>query len=263
MSDNTYTIIEQLDRLGLSESEAKVYVELLKSPKTHLELARATGINRTSMYRLVDELCKKSLVTNQTDDNGTVVTAKDPSTLEVMLTDEEAALKAKRDAFTDILPSLNALTNLGDPTELEVLTYDGIEGLKHMLWHELKAEKEILIYGYGTLEDLVGKGQWAEKHRQKTVERGYFIREIVNKEDNKKKKAFTKVTNFDKSYELREISKSDFDINQTQMTIYNNTVAMYLWQGKRKVGVEINNPGYTNMMRQMFELNWKRAKTFC
>src|SRR5688500_4466321 len=87
--DISNTILEKLYRLGLQSGEAKLYVELLKSPTTHLRLAHATGINRTKVYRLIADLEKRSLVTRRTDDRGTFLVAADPATLEVEVVSQE------------------------------------------------------------------------------------------------------------------------------------------------------------------------------
>jgi sugar-specific transcriptional regulator TrmB len=43
---------------NLSKDEAKLYVALLAGPNTHQKLARQTGINRTKVYRLAEDLIR-------------------------------------------------------------------------------------------------------------------------------------------------------------------------------------------------------------
>ena len=45
--------------------------------------------------------------------------------------------------------------------QFEVIHYQGTEGLKKMLWNELKA-KEILVFGYENTNKFVGK-EFADK----------------------------------------------------------------------------------------------------
>lgn len=262
MLNNKNEFYEKLTILGLTREEAKVYTELLKEAQTHLSLSRLTGINRTKIYRLAEELVKKSLVTKETNDRGNYLVAKDPSTLGVGIANDEATLKKKRATYQSVLPDLEALLNIGGSDDLQVLTYDGKEGLKHMLWHELKTKDEILILGYGVMEDLVGKGKWAEKHRERTISAGYKIHELMNGKPDPSgyMTDFTQVARFKKIYELRYISDEILNITDNQIAIYNDTVAIYLSRGKRKVGVEIINRPYADMMRQMFNMYWKQAK---
>jgi sugar-specific transcriptional regulator TrmB len=71
--------------LGLSSDEATIYLEFLKGRTSHFKLAQATGINRTKVYGLADQLENRSLVTKRVDDRGMALVATGPSTLEVEL----------------------------------------------------------------------------------------------------------------------------------------------------------------------------------
>lgn len=256
---NNKNILSYLCSLGLSTDEAAVYLELLRGPRSHLELARATGINRTKVYRLADELEKRSLVTTRTDDSGTLLAAADPRTLEVELVTREETLKNQRAIFHHLLPTLEAIGS-GDEsvTNFSTQTYEGVEGFKQMLWHELKTENEILIFGSGTIENLVDSKRWAEKHRTMTIEANYSVREILN--PGRKSKDFTKNAYFKSHhYQERFISPEILLLNQ-QVAVYNNTVATYCWRNAHKVGVEVTNASHATMMRQMFEHYWSVAR---
>lgn len=253
--NNKDIIFEQLRILGLTTEEGRLYIELLKEPSTHLKLAHATGINRTKVYRLVDELEKRSLIAKRTDDRGTFLVAADPSTLEVALVTQEKKLEAQRTAFSQLLP---ALSELGKPDaqEFVVMTYEGVEGFKQMLWHELKTKGEELIFGSGTIQDLVPEHNWAEKHRAMTVEAGYTIREIIN--PGEKDKPFTLNDAYMHRYTHRQIPGDVLRLKD-QVCIYNNVVATYHWRNDEKVGFEVISESYASMVRQIFENYWQVA----
>jgi DNA-binding MarR family transcriptional regulator len=249
------TPLEQLIKLGLSGAEARLYLELLREPTTHLKLAHATGINRTKVYRIADDLEKRSLVAKRIDDRGTFLVATDPSKLEISLIDQEDSLKQKRAAFTQLMPML-ALFKQNDTKEFIVHTYDGVDGFKQMLWHELKTKGEELILGCGTIEDVVPDPRWAEKHRQMTVDAGYTIREIINVGD--KDEPFTLNKNFMTRYSHRVIPSDVLPLGQ-QICIYNDTIAIYHWRHDQKVGLEITSAPFAAMMRDVFEMYWQKA----
>jgi sugar-specific transcriptional regulator TrmB len=255
-SSNNDLIIDQLRTIGLGYYESKIYLELLNGPRSHLKLAQATGINRTKVYRLVEELEKQSLVSRQTDDTGTFLVASDPSTLEVALVTAEEELHRQRIAFDRLMPTLKELQQ-GSGPDFAVNTYEGIEGLKQMLWHELKAQGEVVLFGSGAIQDLVADQRWAEKHRTKSVEANYTIREIINPEG--KLEDFTDNKEFLKHYTKRYIDPSILHLDQ-QTVIYNDTVATYNWRKEQKVGVEIISASHATMMRQVFESFWLLAE---
>lgn len=248
--------MERLRLLGLNSQEAKLYVELLKEPATHLRLAHATGINRTKIYRLASDLEKRSLITRRTDDRGTFLVAADPATLEVALITQEARLKAQRQAFDALLPMLTPLKQ-ADTHAFIVHTYEGKEGFQQMLWHELKTKGENLIFGRGNIDDLAADPDWGEKHRQLTVDAGYTIREILNPGETTN--PFTLNEAFMERFRHRLIA-TDVLLLKIQISIYNDTVATYHWREDQKVGVEIINRDYAQMMRQLFERYWQLAK---
>jgi sugar-specific transcriptional regulator TrmB len=258
MLNNKNDIQKYLTAYGLSVDEAKVYLALLEKPLSHLELARKTGVNRTKIYRIADDLERLSLVKTEQQDSGRLLSASEPKNLEVTLVDKEQELKTKKAVLSELLPSLeNMFRASAQDLKFSVSTYEGVAGMKQMLWNELKTEGEILVFGSGTLEDLVGSKRWAETHRQKTLDVDYKIREINNRV--KKPIKFTSNSNFLDNFERRHIDESILDLEQ-QIAIYNDTVAIYHWRDDQKVGVEIHNKAYANTMRQMFESYWEIAE---
>lgn len=249
--NNENTILQKLRALNLGSDEARLYLELLKGPATHLRLARATGINRTKVYRLIDQLEKRSLVGVRSDDRGTFLIAADPATLEIELVTQEEAVKIQREAFETLMPVLKLIKN-NDTSSFIVHTYEGVEGFKQMLWHELKAKNENLVFGCGSLHELVGNQRWIKQHEERLVAAGYHVREIINPGESEM--TFT----FKKHRDFRVIPKEILAL-ESQLSIYNNTVAIYHWRHEQKVGIEILNAGYADTMRQMFQDYWVQA----
>ncbi len=259
--NNKDTLLLNLKKLGLSPDECKVYLSLLDSSKSHLELARKTGVNRTKIYRIADDLTKRGLITVEQDDLGKRLAANSPSNLEIALTTAEEKLNLQRQLLDIVMPDLQDLFASADTKhahDFVVNTYEGVDGFKQMLWNELKTEGELLAFGDGTLQGLVDDERWAEKHRTKTVEAGYTLREILNPKS--KPANFTKNTEFiDKVFNKRIISRDILPLNH-QLIIYNDTVAVYNWREGKKVGVEIVNPAFAAMQRAIFEHYWQLAQ---
>ncbi len=260
MLNNKNNILLNLRRLGLSSDECKVYLALLEDSMSHLEIARKTSVNRTKVYRIADNLIKRGLITEVMNDEGRELAANDPANLEIVLTTEEEKIKAQKDLLKQTMPSLKEMFENGDkPDENDfvVNTYEGVDGFKQMLWNELIAKEEILIFGSGTIQDLIASPRWAEKHRAKTLEAGYIIREILNPKGKPNK--FTNNEDFMNAYQRRYISPKKLELSH-QSCIYNNTVAIYNWRNGQKVGTEIINKQYADMQRMIFENYWKVAK---
>lgn len=254
-------LLLSLKKLGLTPDEAKVYLTLMDEPMSRLEIARKSGVNRTKVYRIAEELIKRGLATEEMNDEGRELAAAPPSNLEIAITTAEEKNKSRRNIYEQTLPDLQAIYEAGDqpdPNDFVVNTYEGIDGFKQMLWNELKTKKEILIFGSGTIQDLITSSRWAEKHRIKTLESGYKIREILNPDG--KPENFTKNKDFVKTaYQKRYISPQVLPLGH-QIAIYNNSVSIYNWRNDQKVGTEIVNKIYADTMRAVFEKYWKISK---
>ncbi|HSW99786.1 MAG TPA: helix-turn-helix domain-containing protein [Patescibacteria group bacterium] len=254
MMNSKDTILHRLQGLGLESDEAQVFLELLKGPATHLKLARATGINRSKVYRLASELEKRSLISVRSDDRGTFLIASDPATLEVELVTQEEKIKNQRESFESLMPVLELIRN-NDASGFIVHTYEGEEGFKQMMWHELKTKGENVMFGCGSLKELVNNKRWVEQHQKRMLEANYSIREIINPGETDK--TFTINTH----YKYRTLSRDILPLDD-QIATYNDTVAIYHWRQDQKVGIEIINQGYARTTRKMFETYWGLAQTF-
>lgn len=254
--NNSADMYRILYDLNLNQDEAKIYVSLLEKPNTHLQLARITGVNRTKVYRLVEQLEKRGIVSRRSDDRGVFLVANDPNVFEIELTVQEERLKHRRRVLEDAVPELRSFYN-DAKNPFVIHTYEGQEGLRQMQWHELETNGELLTFGNTTLEDMVSDHHWAERMRNRTVERGYRIREIYN--ESGRSPDFTTNPDYLALYEARRVSEAELPV-ATPMVIYNDTVAIYQFTDGKRVGVEIINKGFARTMKSVFELYWKSAE---
>jgi sugar-specific transcriptional regulator TrmB len=262
MLNNKNNIVTNLRRLGLTADEAVIYIALLEKPMSHLELARETKINRTKIYRLADNLKEKSLITIKQRDDGKFLSATTPTNLEVALDNQEHLLDLKKRVLENTLPVLSSLFNspITSKDFFTVNTYQGVSGLKQMLWNELKTEGEICIFSHDTLDSFAGR-TWAEKYRTRLASAGIPHRSLENTE-SKHVLDFTQAEGYRDIYKARLLPREVFDIKQ-ELTIHDGTVSIYNWTGGEdalRVGVEIKNQDFANFMKSIFENYWKIAQ---
>jgi len=254
MLNNIEHLAERLRECNLTKDEACLYVALLRQPNTHLRLSHITGINRTKVYRLIEQLEQRSLVARRSDDRGTFLVAKDPSALEIGLIAQEQELKKQRAVLESLMPVLEVLKSQ-ESNAFVVHTYEGIGGMKQMQWHELRTQDELLVLGNVTVEDLTLNRSWSEKHRALSVEAGYKIREIIN--EPYANSHFTENDDFlQRTYKARTVSKEALPVN-TPIVIYNNTVAIYTYRQEKRMGLEIMSDAFAATMRHIFEHYWQ------
>ena len=63
-------LVSDLEQLGLSEEEAKVYLAVLELGGSYVSaIAKKAGIHRVSCYHTLDNLKKKGVISSFTKDN--------------------------------------------------------------------------------------------------------------------------------------------------------------------------------------------------
>lgn len=115
--------ITSLTRLGLSANEAKIYVCLLKILEgTVFEIAKRSGIPRTTTYTTLESLKAQGLVTVFRKNNVQYFTPENPKQILTIL-------QHKQEIINEILPSLQALS-LGTDVQPSVKMFTGTQGMK-------------------------------------------------------------------------------------------------------------------------------------
>jgi DNA-binding MarR family transcriptional regulator len=251
-------VVDLLRQAGLRRDEAVIVAQLRAEPDTHLELSRKTGINRTKIYRIVADLEKQGLVSRLSDDRGTFLCAGDISVLEENAAQREMTAARQRRILHEVAKKM-PLLQLSDGNDFVVHTYEGVEGVKQMQWHELKTEGTLQAFGLLTYEELVGSKRWAETFRRRVAEAGYTVHELAGRLPEGFKKDFTAVPEYLDNYEVRALDASELPIF-APMVIYNDTVAIYQVERQRKFGVEIVHAGFAKTMRLIFDHYWEMSK---
>lgn len=131
-----------LKNAGLDDKEVKVYISLLELGKTSvMEISKESGIDRTTCYRMLQNLLKIPLVQTLKEDKKTRWAALNPSYL-------IDYVNKRRDSIKEVFPDLQAIYNLDE--EKPKLTYfEGIPGLQKStadIIREVKHRGEILSF---------------------------------------------------------------------------------------------------------------------
>jgi sugar-specific transcriptional regulator TrmB len=147
-------IIDYLERLDLSEVEAKLYFTLLKSgPLSVRELAKAVEIKRTTTYMHIDQLIEKGLIIKLVKKSRKLVSANDPKeSLKALAEQKLESAKKTKEQFPEMLKRISniALENK-DISEAEIRYYKGVSSLKKIYKEALDGEELCL---YATLSEL-------------------------------------------------------------------------------------------------------------
>lgn len=251
----------QLERFGLSSEMSELYVYLLqKGAQTALELSRGLGLPRTRVYRILDELADKSMVVVEQDSRGKRFAPAEPSLLLDILDRQVSELDQLKTLGAELVQNLEGL-KVDPPVGTRVNYYEGEDGLKQVTWNSLRAENELLTYEVDDMSGFIENKKYAEKMRQRFVDRGIHIRQLTNLE---KIEDYTDVTEMVTKYStLKYIDPKVLKID-SEILLYNDVYAMYRFDHEKEdvFCVEVHNASLAAMQKQMFEVLWKQAKSF-
>jgi len=144
----------ELTELGLNETEAEVYLELLrKSDVLASSLASRVSSSRTHVYDTLDSLMKKALVSYVVRGGRRYYNAAEPARLIDYITYKETELEQQKERISLILPKLIAIETPSEGIKVEVL--EGRAGYKAILREIVDTGKEFELLN--SSEELNGK----------------------------------------------------------------------------------------------------------
>lgn len=127
-------LAEKLEKIGLTEREARVYIAALGlGPTGALQLSRRTGINRPMVYHALESLKKRGLIETELHGLKQKFAPASPDQFDAIIRDHKRT-------FESALPELLALYKLkGERSQIKY--YEGIGGLKTVFEQILREVK--------------------------------------------------------------------------------------------------------------------------
>jgi|GEM_PF-675285 len=125
-------ISSELQKIGLSEKEARVYLSALTlGPKSAQEIARHCGINRATCYIILENLIDLGFISQIEGERGKIFAPEDPSTILNLLDLQEQSIKKRKNEIQSIVPDLMALYNKGG-SKPRVRFLEGLSGIREI-----------------------------------------------------------------------------------------------------------------------------------
>lgn len=257
MTSQSDTYIEtSLMRLGLTEAQAKVYQTcLLRGEATIMEIAKMTGVNRTTIYGLADELVGKGILRFIQKGAHRIYSAEDPKKLRYLVERTRRAADRKEAFLESILPTLS-MQFAGATTKPRVSYYEGQEEVRQIYTNFLSsgADEVLFIGETATIQRAVGE-QFLKKVVKERIRLGIPTRGIRTEATEIKDSLYdTKPINLRK---LRFAPKGFR--SPTYIGIYLDKV-FFISSIKESYGILVESRDLSDTMRSWFEVLWKASK---
>lgn len=232
--------ITQLEDVGLSTNESKVYLSLLRlgSGKAG-RVAKEANVERTSTYNALQSLLSKGLASYVVIGKVRWFQAAPPERL-------VDYYEAKRDKAHEMLPELHELftqTNL----QQNVRLFKGMRGVKSVLNDIVSTKKENLIFGSeGQLEERMPI--YAERFVNEMRRKKIPVKSLVRED---------RATPAGDNAKVRLVPKS---VESPVVTnIYGDKIAIIIWT-EQPEAVLIENKSAAEAYRSYFQFMWENAK---
>ncbi|HEU5122134.1 MAG TPA: helix-turn-helix domain-containing protein [Candidatus Saccharimonadales bacterium] len=259
MLGNTQAIRAYFFKLGLSSEIADIYLALYAyGDQTISELARHSGVERTRIYRIKDELLASNLIEVESRYKRQIFRAAPISNLQILLTKKEQDLRELYKGFGDLQNSLSHHRQQSETTKIQA--YRGIEGLKQMFWNQTRTTSgenlSILYENMQSRTKLAFFERWAEVMRERRIAARSIIGDnfVKTQKDWYKKNKNKRMSQWSGRY----VPEGVFPITHSTV-IYDDVTSYYNWKDGEIFGIEIYNAEIATAQRQFFEILWNQG----
>jgi sugar-specific transcriptional regulator TrmB len=249
-------LLKQLIDFGLSEKEAEIYLTLLELEiATVFEIAKHSGINRSSAYVVLEALKKKGLVGTSDDKKVRRYIAASP---EALLQTAKTAATQKEQIQIGIESIIPELRNLHKGTRGKpiIKVFEGTSGLIDIFEDSLNSKEKIIriISSVEKISKLLPPDYFFGyvKHR---AERGIKMHGIHPANEIARQLRNAGLLKHDKAM---FIPKEKYH-TPADMALYDNKIS-YMSPENGGFGVIIESKEMAEVMKSIFDLAWKEAK---
>ena len=225
---------QQLQNLGLTKTESKIYLTLLNLGSSLAGIiARKSGIHRRTVYDVLDKLTEKGLVGYITKNNRKYYEINNPEKLKELI-------KEKEQTINQILPLLKQKYSIQKEKQ-ETLVFKGKEAIKKIFQDQLNYKEILVLAGEGASEVLS------------------FYLKHYNNERIKRKVKLKIITNEKKKIPYAQVRYLKNFKTFTSTNIYGNNVAIIIWK-QQPLAILIKEKEIADSYKNYFEIIWKSGK---
>jgi len=234
-------MIEQLQKIGLTSNESKIYLALLKLNSAQAgRISKESQINRTTTYDVLERLIEKGLVNYSIISNKKLFKPVSPKKI-------LENIKEKEETIKEILPELEKISNFSEAEESNI--YKGKKGIKTILNEILKYKEYVAFGSSGEFEKTMKHDfELFQNQKKKLKIKSKVILPIELKNSEIAKISYAEIKYF-----------SDEFSSPTTTFIYGSNTAIIIW-AETPIAILIKSNKVAKSYKQHFELLWKIAK---
>jgi sugar-specific transcriptional regulator TrmB len=241
---------DELQQIGLSEKEAKVYLATLTLGKaTAQEIAKKCDLKRPTTYFTIDVLMKKGLMSSVYEGKKQFFMAENPDRLVDVFEARQAEIRRQGEKLKKLIPDLKQLRPKTDGGPV-VKYYTGKEGALSMAKSlaTLADKRGVwIMYPYDTVQSLYTPEE-LEKINFRRVNRQVYGHALYTAEHETLAE-----DEFSKRHKIENTNK--FPVT-ADIAVYGDIVRLTSFD-KDVLGVMIEDPSIAETVRTLFKFAWE------
>ncbi|MCX6739906.1 MAG: hypothetical protein NTZ49_01610 [Candidatus Parcubacteria bacterium] len=251
-------LAKQLQGLGFTEKEARIYVGLLElGESAPSQLSQKTGINRATVYVTLESLQKRHLVSKIEKHKKIVFSIEHPLQILDHLEREKNNVEIKINLAKTLMPELEMLEKVTGE-KARVKFYEGKEGIAIMQNDFVRSNPKEWLEIYNLNIALKHFPVSKNDHRQIIRKKKLGGRAIAIYDPKIPIPFIPPFPNAERRY--LPLNKFQVPFN-ADISIYNDKAVFISYQGKL-MAVVVQNKAIVNGLRFLFELAWQGADKF-
>jgi len=236
-----------LEEFGLTKSEEKVYLALLKLGESNAtEIIKKTQLHRTTVYDVLERLIEKGFASSIIKNKIRFYSSSSPTKLLDIATEEIHFAEEKQKSATKIIKEIESIKSKADNKSITQI-FIGDKGQRTVMNDIIEAGEDFLVFGSeGTVQETLPNyvNQWADARRKKNI---------------KAKIIATRGTNAP-VWKLNEIRYVPKEYQSPAITIvYGDKVAIFIDENPFLI-IVIESKKLSQSYRNYFKLIWKVAR---
>lgn len=244
--------ISKLTKLGLSNSEAVLYMKLLKLGSSDVQtLIKETGFYKANIYDSLDRLIEKGIISKVTEGNKRIYQLQRPESLIEFVEKKEEEINEQKKLAIKLAKSVDMAKKHIHSSET-AMVFKGLSGVRQIYSEIINEKLDYLTFGAPKeSETIIGDYYWQNLHA-KQKQFGIKAKMIFHKSLRNWKRLIPK--------DIIKLRFFDGEIEPlTETTIYGTKVAFVVWVENPIVTI-IDNSHVSESYRLVFDYLWKQAK---
>lgn len=250
-------INELLVLFDLREIEKHLYQVLFNDGfMTATQLAKRTGVSRTSVYDLLERLKNTGLITESTKGGVRIYDVAPPVKVQLLIEDKESQISAAKLMLQQLQHDYQSNRKSVKP---HLQLFEGRRELQQMMM-DMLLYRDITVYAFWPVQKIVSllTPEFFATFHQQRVARNNQLRVIWPKNQILPAATFPFLSTNPKLKREARIAPQGIDFS-LGYAVYGDTVR-FISSSKENFGFLVGSPELAEMMKVQFQLIWRQSK---